>query len=449
MVVPRLIERKRDGGALEPREWRELVARYTAGEVPDYQMSALLMAVMFRGLEAAELAALTEAMLASGDRLERVPGGPPRVDKHSTGGVGDKTSLLLAPLLAAAGVEVPMMSGRGLGHTGGTLDKLEAIPGFSPMLSLDQVRHQLQGIGAAMFGQTDEIVPADRKLYALRDVTGTVESVPLITASIMSKKLAEGLDGLVLDVKVGSGAFLPEAESARTLARTMVRVGEASGCRTVALLTAMDRPLGRCHGNALEVREAIAGLDGEGPDDVMTLTLTLGVEMLLLAGVTTEADQAASTLRGLLASGAAREAFRRIIAAQGGDPRVIDDPGLLPRAPVILEVHSSAAGAMPPLPPRPIGETIVALGGGRRTAEDRIDPAVGIELLPRPGEQVSAGDVVALVHARDAASGRVAVDRLAGVLAGAWEEGAVPLPLVVERLTPDDATPYGGMPWEP
>ena len=290
-VVP-LIERKRDGGALTPAEWRELIALYTAGGVPDYQMSALLMAVLWRGLEPAELGALTDAMLTSGDRLSFDRWSVPRIDKHSTGGVGDKVSLVLAPLVAACGVAVPMMSGRGLGHTGGTLDKLEAIPGFRTSLSLAEAKAQVQKLHCAMIGQTPEIAPADKQLYALRDVSGTVAAIPLIAASIMSKKLAEGLTGLVLDVKHGSGAFLPPTETALALARTMIALGEDRSCPTVALLTAMDRPLGRACGNALETEEAIQTLVGEGPDDLLEVTYALGVEMLLLGGIEKTAAKA-------------------------------------------------------------------------------------------------------------------------------------------------------------
>src|SRR6476469_3855426 len=279
MVIPSLIQHKRDGNALEPEEWTRLIREYTDGRVPDYQMSALLMAVVFRGLASEELAALTDAMIASGDRLKFDGLDRPVADKHSTGGIGDKVSLLLAPMVASCGVAVPMMSGRGLGHTGGTLDKLEAIPGFRTGLSLVEARAQVERIGCVMLGQTPEIAPADKKLYALRDVTGTVESIPLISASIMSKKLAEGLNGLVLDVKTGSGAFLPDIGQALELARTMIGIGQARGCPTVALLTAMDRPLGRACGNALEVEEAISGLRGDGPEDLMEVTYALGVEM--------------------------------------------------------------------------------------------------------------------------------------------------------------------------
>ena len=298
MVVPRLIERKRDGGALSAGEWSQLVAAYAAGDVPDYQMAALLMAILWRGLTPDELTALTDSMIASGDRLTWPGLDRPVVDKHSTGGVGDKTSLLLAPLLAACGAAVPMMSGRGLGHTGGTLDKLESIPGFRTDLSLQEAATQVRRFGCAMLGQTPEIAPADKRLYALRDVTATVESIPLISASIMSKKLAEGLNGLVLDVKMGSGAFLPEPQRARELARTMIELGESRGCRTVALLTAMDRPLGHACGNALEVEESIFGLRGEGPADLMEVTLALGAEMLMVAGLAENRDEARARLDG-------------------------------------------------------------------------------------------------------------------------------------------------------
>src|SRR6266550_4417428 len=291
MVIPSLIEHKRDGGALRADQWAELIARYTAGEVPDYQMAALLMAVVWRGLGPEELAALTDAMIASGDRLRFDGFQRPRVDKHSTGGVGDKVSLLLAPMVASCGVAVPMMSGRGLGHTGGTLDKLESIPGFRTALTLREAKAQVERIGCAMLGQTPEIAPADKRLYALRDVTGTVESIPLIAASIMSKKLAEGIDGLVLDVKVGSGAFMKTAERARELARTLVDIGKRAGKRVTAFLTDMDQPLGRWIGNAVEVHESLMVLKGHGEADLVELTLTLGGEMLLLGGAVESADE--------------------------------------------------------------------------------------------------------------------------------------------------------------
>src|SRR2546430_2329094 len=343
MIVVPLIERKRDGGVLTPEEWSALVAEYTAGRIPDYQIAALLMAVFMRGLERQELAALTDAMLASGDRLSFDGGGfkVPRIDKHSTGGVGDKVSLVLGPLVAACGIAVPMMSGRGLGHTGGTLDKLEAIPGFRTNLSLTEAKAQVQKLGCALIGQTAEIAPADRKLYALRDVTGTVESIPLIAASIMSKKLAEGLNGLVLDVKNGSGAFLPEVERGLELAKTMIALGEDRGCPTVALITAMDRPLGRACGNVLETEEAILALRGEGPPDLLEVTYALGVEMLIQGGIEKNTKKARKKLETAIEAGLAAEKFEQIIEAQGGDPKAVEDPSVLPQAQAV-EVYGPA-----------------------------------------------------------------------------------------------------------
>src|SRR5438105_2816860 len=331
MIVPRLIERKRDGEPLEASEIRELVLAYTAGQIPDYQMAALLMAIYFNGLDRGEMNALMEAMLESGRRLDlsRLP--LPRIDKHSTGGVGDKTSLVLAPLIASCGVAVPVMSGRGLGHTGGTLDKLESIPGFRTALALDEAERQVARIGCAMLGQTNEIVPADRKMYALRDATATVEVIPLIASSIMSKKISESLTGLVLDIKRGSGSFLPNLEDELELARAMIDLGSRHGCPVVALLTAMDRSLGEACGNALEVAEAIDVLKGAGPRDLIDVTAALGVEMLILATVATTPDGAREMMRDALASGRALAKLEEIIAAQGGDARVAGDPSRLPR----------------------------------------------------------------------------------------------------------------------
>src|SRR5262249_53846068 len=292
MLAHRLIERKRDGGRIDPGEWRALALAYAKGHIPDYQMAALLMACFLRGLDRSETAALTEAMLTSGDRLDLAHIGKPRIDKHSTGGVGDKVSLVLAPLVACVGVAVPMMSGRSLGHTGGTLDKLESIPGFRTNLSLAEAKKQIEDIGCAMMGQTPEIAPADKKMYALRDATATVESIPLIASSIMSKKLAEDLTGLVLDIKRGSGAFLPELDRVLELSDVMIKLGADHGCPCVALVTAMDRPLGRACGNALEVEEAIAALRGEGPADLMEVTYAIGAEMLMLAEVTEDVGAA-------------------------------------------------------------------------------------------------------------------------------------------------------------
>lgn len=443
MVVPRLIERKRDGGALTGDEWRALIAGYTSNQVPDYQMAAMAMAIFFRGLEPAELSALTDAMLTSGDRLHFDGEARPRIDKHSTGGVGDKTSLLLAPMLAACGVLVPMMSGRGLGHTGGTLDKLEAIPGFTTGLSLRDTEAQVRSLGTAMIGQTAEIAPADGKLYALRDVTATVESIPLISASIMSKKLAEGLNGLVLDVKIGSGAFLPEPERALALANTMIALGTARGCATVALITAMDRPLGVACGNALEVVESIAGLRGNGPADLMELTYALGVEMLLLSGLDTAAAAARHRLEATVTSGRAVELLARMVAAQGGDAGVIEHPERLPRAPVQRDVVAREGGIVTQVEPRGLGRAIIELGGGRRVSTDRVLPDVGLEVPAKPGQRVAKGDRLAVVHARTVADAERAVTAvLAAITIGA--SGVAALPLISWRVTAEGAQPFGG-----
>ena len=435
MLVAPLIERKRDGGRLAPEEWAGLIAEYTAGRVPDYQVAALLMASFLRGLARDELVALTEAMLNSGARLDFADHGVPVVDKHSTGGVGDKVSLVLAPMVAACGVAVPMMSGRGLGHTGGTLDKLEAIPGFRTNISLADVRKQVQRIGCAMFGQTAEIAPADRKLYALRDVTATVESIPLISASIMSKKLAEGLTGLVLDVKRGSGAFLTKLEDSLELAQTMMRLGEDRGCRTVALLTAMDRPLGEACGNALETAEAIAALRGQGPNDLMEVTYALGVEMLLVAGSAKDRKSARSTLEAAIASGRAAEKFREVIVAQGGNGKVLDDPGLLPSVPKREDFLAAKSGVVAGVEPRTIGRAIVAMGGGRQKVEDTVDLGVGFVIRAKPGDRVSKGDPIAVIHARDAGGlriGRAALESAVSIQRGRLEPQ---LPLISHRVT--------------
>jgi len=436
LVVP-LIERKRDGGALTPEEWSALVAGYTAGRIPDYQMSALLMAVMWRGLERSELAALTDAMIASGQRLSFEGWSTPRIDKHSTGGVGDKVSLVLAPLVAACGVAVPMMSGRGLGHTGGTLDKLEAIPGFRTDLSLPEAKAQIQKLGVVLIGQTPEIAPADKRLYALRDVTATVEAIPLISASIMSKKLAEGLTGLVLDVKHGSGAFLPETERGVELARTMIALGEDRGCPTVALLTAMDRPLGRACGNALETEEAILALRGEGPADLMDVTYALGVEMLLMGKVERTAAKARQRLENALSSGLAAEKFEQIIEAQGGNPKVVDDASSLPQAQAVEVYAAKQTGVVTRVEPRAIGRAIVAMGGGRTKVEDTVDPTVGFVITVKPGDKVLAGEPIASVFARDPAGIQLGFDALTRAIAIGDRLVERPLPLVSHRVTKD------------
>jgi len=433
MVIAPLIERKRDGLALAPDEWRAVIHAFALGELPDYQMSALAMAVVWRGLEPPELAALTDAMLDSGDRLRWDDYAVPRVDKHSTGGVGDNTSLLLVPMVAAAGVAVPMMSGRALGHTGGTLDKLEAIAGFRTRLTLREAEAQVRRIGCVMLGQTHEIAPADGRLYALRDVTGTVESIPLIAASIMSKKLAEGLTGLVLDVKRGSGAFMPRLESALELAQTMIGLGDSHGCHTVALLTAMDRPLGHACGNALEVEEAIAGLQGTGPADLMEVTYALGVEMLLAAGTEASRSSAKARLELTVSSGAALDKLRLMIEAQGGNPAVVDDPGALPQARHSEVWKSPQDGLVSEVAPRDIGRAINAMGGGRQRVTDHVDASVGFHITVKPGQRVQRGQPLATIHARDEHG--LGVGRRA--LEGAIRFGvtADPLPLISHRVT--------------
>jgi pyrimidine-nucleoside phosphorylase len=433
MLAQRLIERKRDGGHLEPGEWRALTLAYAAGHVPDYQMAAFLMACFLRGLDRTETAALTQAMLESGDRFELADLGVPRVDKHSTGGVGDKVSLVLAPLISSLGVAVPMMSGRGLGHTGGTLDKLESIPGFRTSLTLSAAREQLARIHCALIGQTQEIAPADRKMYALRDATSTVESIPLIAASIMSKKLAEDLTGLVLDIKRGTGSFLPQLERDLELAETMIRLGADHGCPVVALVTAMDRPLGRACGNALEVEEAIHTLRGEGPPDLLEVTYALGAEMLLLAGVAESADAARRQMEKAIGTGKAAEHFQKIIEAQGGNPGVVEDPAVLPQAAECELFSAPRRGFVARVEPRAIGRGIIALGGGRTKIDDRIDPSVGFVITARPGDWVEQGEPLATIFARDRAgveSGRQAL-RQALVIA---DEADPPLPLISHRV---------------
>jgi pyrimidine-nucleoside phosphorylase len=402
-----LILRKRDGGALSAREIETFISGVAADRLPDYQVAALLMAVFFRGLDADELSAWTAAMLASGEQvdLSHIPGA--KIDKHSTGGVGDKVSLCLAPLVAACGVRVPMISGRGLGHTGGTLDKLQAIPGFRVDLDVAHFREQMATVGACLIGQTDRLAPADRRLYALRDVTGTVESIPLIAASILSKKLAEGIDGLVLDVKVGRGAFMKDLESARELARTLIGIGERMGKRVSALLTDMDQPLGLAVGNALEVREALEFLGGGGPEDLAEVTLALGEEMLRM-GEEIEGVRGGSSLspRQRLVrareDGSATRKFQEIVAAQGGEVAALEGRGRgLPAAPLQEVVRSEAAGWLVQVDAAAIGRAAVALGAGRGRLDDVIDPAVGLILHGKLGSRLEAGGPLCTVHYRD------------------------------------------------
>jgi pyrimidine-nucleoside phosphorylase len=408
----RLIAHKRDGGELDEAQLRDLVAGVVDGSLGDVQLGAFLMAVCCNGMTPAETAALTLAMRDSGRVLRHDHVARPKVDKHSTGGVGDKVSLLLAPLVAAAGIAVPMVSGRGLGHTGGTIDKLAAIPGYRTDLPLERFQAVLDQCGYAMLAASGELAPADRRMYAARDVSGTVESIPLITSSILAKKLAEGIDGLVMDVKCGRAAFMVQPHDAQALMESLVAVGRAAGIRMAALVTDMDHPLGLALGNALEVAEVIAALEGGGPDDVRELTLALGVEMLLLGGVAPDADAARSTLSRLWQDGVVRQVFRHNLELQGGDPRVLDEPALLGRAPVVVPVEAQRPGFVADVDPLVLGHVVVDLGGGRRQPGDAVDPLVGIVLKAVLGDAVHAGDVLAFVHARTAAAAADAVARV-------------------------------------
>jgi pyrimidine-nucleoside phosphorylase len=398
MRIVDLIRRKRDSGELAPEEIQQLIAAYTRGDVPDYQMSAWLMAVVLRGMSRTEIAALTDAMLHSGRVLDFSDLAGLKVDKHSTGGVGDKTSLIIAPIVAAGGLKVPMISGRGLGHSGGTLDKLESIPGFNVNLSLAEFRHVLETCGCALIGQTAEIAPADKKIYALRDVTSTVESPALICASIMSKKLAEGIDALVLDVKTGSGAFMKKIEDAENLAGLLVETGKSMGKKVVALLTDMNQPLGRKAGNAMEVAESIEVLTGGGPADLRELCLVLAAWMFFLGERVKTLDEGKKLSSDLIASGQAREKFREIVGLQGGDVGVIDDPHRLAHARQTLNVASAASGYIASIQCEQLGVACVVLGGGREKKEDKIDPAVGLEFHKRIGDLVERGEVLCTVH---------------------------------------------------
>ncbi len=399
-----LIARKRDGGALDAGAIRWLITEFTRGAVADYQMSAFAMAVVWRGMEPAETLALTLAMRDSGRRVHVARRGKPRVDKHSTGGVGDKVSICLAPLVAACGARVPMISGRGLGHTGGTLDKLEAIEGFRVALTPAQFARQVERIGVAFMGQTREIAPADRKLYALRDVTATVESIPLITASILSKKLATDLDALVMDIKVGGGAFMKTLEQAEELGDSIANIGGAAGLPVTTLFTAMDAPLGRAIGNALETREAFEVLLGAGPADTVECTLALGAAMLRRAGAARTQAEAERKLSRALSSRDALHVMERVVRAQGGDPRVVSEPDRLIAAPCRLPLLAASSGTLQSIDALAVGQACVALGAGRARAEDRVDPRVGVLLAKKPGDRVRAGEPLAEIHAADAAT---------------------------------------------
>ena len=414
-----LIERKRDGGTLQAEELQWIIAEYTADRIPDYQMSSLLMAIFIRGFTAEELGPWTEAMLQSGEVLDLSHISAGKIDKHSTGGVGDKISIPLAPMVAACGVAVPMMSGRGLGHTGGTLDKLDSIPGFRSRLDRDEFVAIVERLGLVLGGQSESMAPADRRIYALRDSTGTVPSLPLIASSIMSKKLAEGINGLVLDVKTGSGAFMKDEASARRLASTMVGIGESHGTKVVATLTGMDQPLGVEVGNANEISESIDVLAGGGPADVVELTYSLGADMLLLAGVESDREAALGRLRRAVETGAAMEKFQEVIAAQDGDPAVTEDRTMLPVAPQRHELLAPATGVVTRCDARDIGVAGVRLGAGRERKEDTVDPGVSISIHAKIGDSVTAGQPIATVLYRE----EERLQRALSLLEGAWDVG--------------------------
>jgi len=431
--VPEMIAFKRDGGALEATELEALIQGFVTGEVADYQMTALAMAIFFRGMTAEETAALTLAMRDSGDVLDlsNIPGF--KVDKHSTGGVGDKVSICLAPMVTACGLRVPMISGRGLGHTGGTLDKLEAIPGFKVDTTTKRFIRQIEKIGCALIGQTADLAPADRRLYALRDVSATVESIPLITASILSKKLAEGIDALVLDVKVGEGAFMKTEKQARELAESIVRVGRHAGKKVSALLTRMDAPLGHAVGNAVESAEAFAVLSGSGPDDLVECTFALGAEMLRLAGVAKSEAAARKMLAKVIEDGSAARKMQEVVKAQGGDPRVVLEPDRLPSAPHAVIIPSPSSGYVKSINAREIGLTAVHLGAGRTRADQEVDPAVGILLDKKPGDEVSQGERLARILVRNRAAARAVTGRILEAYT-ITQRRTAPLPLVIDTI---------------
>ncbi|WAM24750.1 thymidine phosphorylase [Myxococcus sp. NMCA1] len=428
-----LIKAKRDGGRLDPADIRAFIEAYTAGTVADYQMAAMSMAIFFRGMDSRELGAWARAMLESGEVLDLSDTPGVKVDKHSTGGVGDKVSLSLAPLAAACGVPVPMISGRGLGHTGGTLDKLESIPGFNVNLPTSEYRRLVREVNCCLIGQTAQVAPADKKLYALRDVTATVDCIPLIASSIMSKKLAEGIDALVLDVKVGSGAFMKRDEDARTLAKTMIGLGAEMGKKVVALLTDMDQPLGRKVGNALEVIEAVDMLRGNAPEDYTEVTYALTAEMLVLGKKAATVEEAREKLRKVVEDGSAVRKLKEIVQVQGGDPRSIDDYSLLPQAKSTTDVVAPRDGFVTGIDTEGVGLAAVALGAGRQRTDSKIDPAVGFTLLKKTGEAVKQGEPVVRVHYNDAAS----LENVKARLLASYQFGdAAPAarPLIRERV---------------
>lgn len=433
MLVQDIIATKRFGKTLTPEQIRFFISGYSNGDIPDYQAAALVMAIAIRGMSPEELSPWTDAMLHSGKVLDlsSIPG--TKVDKHSTGGVGDKISICLAPLVAACGVPVPMISGRGLGHTGGTLDKLEAIPSFDVRLSTEQFIELVKSVGLCLIGQTEDLAPADRKLYSLRDVTSTVESIPLIASSIMSKKLAEGIDALVLDVKVGRGAFMKTEKDARALAETLIGIGVRAKKKVTAFLTDMEGVLGYTVGNALETQEALDVLRGKGPADVTELTMQLGAEMLILGDRAKDHGHARSLLEEAVSTGTALEKMKTLIEAQGGDPRVIDDESVFPRASKSVSVEAPRDGFVLSQDSLGVARAAMLVGAGRRKAEDSIDPAVGVTLKAKRGEKVSKGQPLAVLHHNE----KGAIDEALSALSKAFVLGDTPpedRPLIIDVM---------------
>ena len=432
MLVYEVIKNKRDGSPLAKDEIDYLIAEYVAGSLPDYQMAALLMAIFYKGMETEELAAWTRAMVHSGDVIEFAGRGP-YIDKHSTGGVGDKVSLPLAPILACLGMRVPMISGRGLGHTGGTLDKLESIPGYQTLLTVERFKEVVDTVGCCIIGQTASLAPADKKLYALRDVTATVDSIPLIASSILSKKRASGIAGLLMDVKTGSGAFMRRFDDAAALARTLVDLGGALGMTVRACITDMNQVLGRKAGNALEILESIEILRGEGPADVTELVVRFAATMGVMAGVCSSEEEGRIAVDGVIRSGAALQKFAEMIEAQGGDPRVCDEPHRLPLDAARADFTAPRSGHLVEVDCEKVGHSIVALGGGRRRIEDAVDPGVGLDVVARIGDAVDAGQPLATVYYRT----QQGLDEAVALLTRAYriaDEPAPARPLVLDTL---------------
>lgn len=437
-----LIQKKRDGGELTASELTFLIDGYSRGDIPDYQLSAWAMAVFFQGMTPRETAALTLAMANSGDQVDLGPISGIKVDKHSTGGVGDKTTLILAPLVASVGIPVAKMSGRGLGHTGGTIDKLESIEGFRTELSREKFMTQVNDIGLSVIGQSGNLAPADKKLYALRDVTATVESIPLIASSVMSKKIAAGANAIVLDVKTGSGAFMKTLEHSEQLAQAMVDIGTEVGRNTAAVISDMDQPLGFAIGNALEVQESIETLKGNGPEDLTELCLTLGAHMVILGGKSDSVESAKQLLRDQIASGAALDKFKAFITAQGGDASIVDDPTKLPQAPFIVEVKASDSGFVNAIEAEQLGIAAMLLGAGRATYDASIDYAVGVTLRKKFGDPVNAGDTLALLHVRESNESTLAVAERVKQAYTIFSEKPLSRPLLLSVITAEGITRY-------